>query len=96
MVREQVGAEAIVAALWGIAQDGVQHGTTRVMAMRVLLDRGWGRPPQLLHVEASASAGEGEELGRVLDEASDAELVAAVELADELTRRLGAGDNVGG
>jgi hypothetical protein len=88
VIRERVPPDAIVEQLWSLAS-GDEPGMVRLAAMRVLLDRGWGRAPQLLHVEAGlAEAATGEEGERALEEVSDAELVAAVELGEQLRRRL--------
>jgi len=91
VIRERIGVDPIVDALWSLAT-GAEAEAVRLAALRVILDRGWGRPPQLLHVEAGiAEAAEGEAGDRALEQISDAELVAAVELAEQLQRQLGTG-----
>lgn len=89
VVRDLAPAERLVGVLVEMALDPTQDPRIRIAAVDRLLDRGFGRPAQTLHVEASISAGDGlDELDAALEDVSDAELVEAVEAASMLRGTL--------
>ena len=72
------GPERLVEIVYGVALDDLQPTPVRLAAIQMLLDRGYGRPAQLVHVEQSIAAEPGlgdRELQR-LDDHQLAELAA--------------------
>lgn len=82
--EEGDGPRRLVAILYETALDDLQPTPVRLAAIQMLLDRGFGRPAQLVTVEQSIADGDAGAGDRELERLSDRQLAELMALGEKV------------